>query len=674
MFKKKPTIKTLAPLRSSDRRKVADQIIRDYGIKVPESQVLVAGINETEGQKDEGGGDEEAAAHKALGLSALRNKLLPEGALSAKFTTTEGPNLKVVNGTVYVGSYQSDQQQRILWFRLEDRIYPTVYSLWINPHLVPLLHTPDFVVDRIYGGADLMTPGLAGPPFPERATKDSIVAVAGLNNPGVPTVVGVCAIDISALKQAQGAKGHAVRAVHTAGDEIWAWSAVPGSTEKWKIPEGIIGWDTEDVNGAMIGVGNMDIEDGGTEGDEGGVSLSELQDESSNRNSHLDGEDIGKSKEEAKEMSTKDIDDAFHKAFFYAIQEHMNRNPRESNHGIDLPVPSSLVMTNLVLPYLPIFSSSDAANLQIKKTSWKSAKKFIKALDKSKLIKAKDRNGGETIIQDIDFNNPTIKSFVPYKLPKKNTSHADPGGGTASSNGASSGDALVGQKLQRLVLYRPKESIRESLFKSDAPSKIFYSSQEIRTHVTDYITAENLVMPTNKRFVTLDPILSTLFSDSASTTSALDREVLAKGTVPRDALIDRIITSGCSPFHLILRNEEIDSFSTSQNPLPLHIKPKAGGPPIIRIQLETRTGNKTATKVSGLEVYHVSPQLLGDELQKACASSVSIQQAVGSSPKTPVMEIMVQGPQTEVIMKALEKRGVDRRWVEVTDKTKKGKK
>ena len=33
MFKKKPTIKPLAPLRSSDRRKLSDQIIKDYGIQ-----------------------------------------------------------------------------------------------------------------------------------------------------------------------------------------------------------------------------------------------------------------------------------------------------------------------------------------------------------------------------------------------------------------------------------------------------------------------------------------------------------------------------------------------------------------------------------------------------------------------------------------------------------------
>ena len=38
-----------------------------------------------------------------------------------------------------------------------------------------------------------------------------------------------------------------------------------------------------------------------------------------------------------------------------------------------------------------------------------------------------------------------------------------------------------------------------------------------------------------------------------------------------------------------------------------------------------------------------------------------------------VMEVMIQGPQKDAVLKALERRGVDKRWVEVLDKTK-GKK
>jgi translation initiation factor 2D len=77
--------------------------------------------------------------------------------------------------------------------------------------------------------------------------------------------------------------------------------------------------------------------------------------------------------------------------------------------------------------------------------------------------------------------------------------------------------------------------------------------------------------------------------------------------------------------------------------------------------------------VHGLESYGIAPQPLADELRKTCAGSTSVERMQGSSPKNPVMEVMVQGPQKDAIMKELEKRGVLRGWVEVVDKTKKKK-
>ena len=100
-----------------------------------------------------------------------------------------------------------------------------VYTLWKHPRLVPLLHTVGFVVDKLCNGSPLMTPGLAGgPPFPKEATKNAVAAVASIENPSVPKVVGICEIDIGSLSQVQGAKGHALRSEHWEGDELWAWS------------------------------------------------------------------------------------------------------------------------------------------------------------------------------------------------------------------------------------------------------------------------------------------------------------------------------------------------------------------------------------------------------------------------------------------------------------------
>ncbi|KAK5673800.1 hypothetical protein LTS12_029719, partial [Elasticomyces elasticus] len=150
MFKKKPTVKNLAPLRSSDRRKIADQIIKDYQVTIPTNTPAEANSQDKDKDKDP------ASNPTTPTLSSIRNALLPENSLSARFTTTAGPQLKEVQGTVYIGTHPGSDE-RVLWFRLErepgsdGRFYPTVYTLWQNPNIVPLLHTPDFVMQKLQG-------------------------------------------------------------------------------------------------------------------------------------------------------------------------------------------------------------------------------------------------------------------------------------------------------------------------------------------------------------------------------------------------------------------------------------------------------------------------------------------------------------------------------------------
>lgn len=255
---------------------------------------------------------------------------------------------------------------------------------------------------------------------------------------------------------------------------------------------------------------------------------------------------------------------------------------------------------------------------------------------------------------------------MPYRLPKKETlvvgSSSAGGAGSGGTAGAStaSGDPSVGQQLSKLNLLKPPEKL-SSLFKaSNANPRQLYLAAELRPITMSYIESENLILPNNKRLVKLDPLLSNSVFDGKS---ANDSEAHAKGTVPRDVLVDRVIET-CQPFWALLRNDE--SRETA--------KAKAGKMPKIQIKYETRSGNKTVTKISGVEVFHISPQPLADELQKACASSTSVGHLVGSSPKNPVQEVMVQGPQRDIVLKALEKRGVSKQWIEFADKTKGGKK
>ncbi|KAJ4369907.1 hypothetical protein N0V83_005671 [Neocucurbitaria cava] len=649
MFKKKPTIKPLSPLKSSDRRRTADHIIADFALEVPPADA------------DASPDDKAAAAAAATaGLTALRRSLLPENALSARFTTTAGPDLEHVSGTIYVGSHEgTGGHQRVLWVKIGDNLYPTVYTLWHNPNIVPLLYTPLAVVEKMQAGADLMTPGLQrGPPFPSKATKGAIVAIASLEAPTVPMVVGTCDIDVSALGKVQGTKGHAVSTVHWAGDELWSWSATskPGSDP----PLVIEGWDDDKQDGTGLAERTARME---LDSEEGGVALDAQPSARSaaEEAQGLEGEAAPANHDfvdivDDKELSTKEIDEAFKNAFLFGVRHHMDNNKDHPSYGLDFPLSQSHVMSQLVQPYLPTYTPARTASLQIKKSSWKNIRKFIKYLDKQSIVKSKDRDGHETVILDIDFKDRQIAQFVPYRLPKKETPTA------ASANGAPAAtltsESSVGQKLKLVSVLRPKEKLTPILQASNADPRGLYTPAELRQFLIAYAEAENLIDPKNKRLIRINPQIA----DALLGSSAADNAALTSGSMARDALAERIV-SASSPFHAILRNDA--SIADT--------KPKAGSPPRIQITLETRSGNKTVSKVHGLEPYYIAPQPLADELRKTCAGSTSVDKLQGSSPKAPVMEVMVQGPQKEAILKALEKRGVNKNWVDVVDKTK-GKK
>lgn len=114
-----------------------------------------------------------------------------------------------------------------------------------------------------------MTPGLAGPPFPSKATKGATVAIASLDFPSVPVAVGICAIDIASLTTTSGAKGHAVDTLHWEGDEIWSFSTAnkPGRP----APGEIAGWLPSDE--VSENVANAAAQISFEDKDESGVSL-----------------------------------------------------------------------------------------------------------------------------------------------------------------------------------------------------------------------------------------------------------------------------------------------------------------------------------------------------------------------------------------------------------------
>ncbi|KPI36447.1 Translation machinery-associated protein 64 [Cyphellophora attinorum] len=621
MFKKKPQIKNLSPLRSSDRRKLADQIIADYQVIVPSDQ-------EQENASD---------ASPAPTLSSIRSSLLPDNLQSARFTTLAGATATLVSGTVYVGSHPG-LEERILWIQYgkEVRLYPTVYTLWQNPGLVPLLHTPDFVIEKLQTGADLMTPGLfGGPPWPERASPGAVVAVAGMQNDTVPVWVGTCKIDVSALGRVQGMKGAAVEGIHWKGDELWTWSqsGVGGRA----APTAIEGWSGL-ASRLATGIEDADLDDDEEDAaqEEGGVSLvAPLEEE------HTENETQQPNGDTEHVPTTPEVDAAFKEAFLFSVVSAKKSGSPPPRYGIDFPIGQAGVIDKMIKPFLRY----DSPHYTIKNTS----------------------SSGETRIYDIDFDDQQVLVFTPYSLPTPKTAAAKPPNDSKTSNGTHASDVRL------VTLFRPSPKLYPDLF----PSKHgFYSGAQVSQTLKTYITANPELSQgtSSKRHIKLNPfIANTILNGSSSE----DNAILAAGEIGRDVLSRRISddTILMAPHWVLLQPPASKEYNPADPAATLsahNIKPKPYPPPSVLITIEKRTGTKTVTRISGFETFGLNPQTLAPELQKKCAGSASIGQLMGGKPGT--MEITVQGDQTDIVRSELVKRGVHTEWVQVDDKTKKKKK
>lgn len=312
---------------------------------------------------------------------------------------------------------------------------------------------------------------------------------------------------------------------------------------------------------------------------------------------------------------------------------------------MSFPLTQSATMT-LIQPYLPIHNPSDASQLQIKNTSYKNIKKFIKSLDKEALVKSKERDKHETVILDIDFEDPQVVSFQPYPLASREPQSTT---GPASTELADD-DTSVGQKLDIVQLYKPPTAFTTLIGADTFPVTL----PQLRAKLNSYLDSHALFSTPDKRTVKFTPDLIA----SLGPAGPHDAELRTKGTLPLSTILTRL-TNSSTPYWTISRTPTSTSTSTS-TPTP---KPTSGTVPKITIKLDSRGSNKSVTKIHGLEEYLIAPQGLADELRRTCACATSVEKLEGSSPRKPVMCVRVQGKQRKAVLDALARRGVGEKWV-----------
>ncbi|KAM5202346.1 eukaryotic translation initiation factor 2D isoform 1-T1 [Hipposideros larvatus] len=285
-------------------------------------------------------------------------------------------------------------------FELEKNLYPTVYTLWSYPDLLPTFTTWPLVLEKLVGGADLMLPGLVVPPagLPQ-VQKGDLCAIALVGN-RAPVAIGVAAASTSEMLTS-GLRGRGFSVLHTYQDHLWrsgdksspppiaplALDAPDVAEEKQSIP----------VDPALQGdMKHLTLE--GVEEENGEVhqmcgekTLSEASEDPSVGGLNPDPTDSKTLQEQ--------MDELLQRCFFQALKCQVKK--------ADLPLLTSTFLGSHMYSCCP-----EGRQLDIKKSSYKKLSKFLQQMQQEQIIQVKELSKGVESIVAVDWKHPRITSFV----------------------------------------------------------------------------------------------------------------------------------------------------------------------------------------------------------------------------------------------------------------------
>uniref|UniRef100_A0A1J3F1X5 Eukaryotic translation initiation factor 2D n=1 Tax=Noccaea caerulescens TaxID=107243 RepID=A0A1J3F1X5_NOCCA len=532
-----------------------------------------------------------------------------------------------------------------MFFDIDGRgneIFPTVFALWEAPEMLPSFMLKGGEVSRyVIGGADLMFPGIWIPAegFPSFSAGE----IWAVKVPGnlAPIAVGFTTMSSAEALKA-GLRGKALRITHYYRDFLWE------SAEGHYVPnagfmEDVVMEDPSylvEISDASAGpqtsTGNE--EDESADVNDTGPSTSHT-DAKNDTEEHVVGsmnelnlgDDVSANEannDKQNTLSPEEVDALLDQCLLQALHTTLKEK--------DLPIPGSTLWANHVLPCRP-----PGLTLDIKKSSHKKLSKWLQSKASTGMIAVKeDKHKKEIVLISVNRKHPNYSSFKPEKK-KAEISE--------SSGERSTAQAQSDKMLEIVEVYKP--SIHNSaIFASVGEDKgRLYTASEASDVVFKYIEKENLVKPTNRSMVVLDPILcDALFKGAIKKGSAYPSEIHKKD-------VGSTFVGRMQPNHVVMRG---------------------GGEPVVRkgavkpvqIMTERRQGNKKVTKVSGIETFLIDPDSFGSELQKKFACSTS----VGELPGKKGYEVLIQGGVIDDVARYMvEHYGVPKRYIEVLDKTRK---
>ncbi|KAM6977286.1 eukaryotic translation initiation factor 2D [Aplochiton taeniatus] len=518
-----------------------------------------------------------------------------------------------------------------VFFELEKRIYPTVYTLWHYPNALPAFTTWPAVVQKLIGGADLMLPGIVVPPSGLPSVKQGDSCTVTVVGSRAPVAVGTSTMS-SAEMCSVGMKGRGVSVLHTYMDSIWAFGdksippSIPDADSECLVMNAE---DSEEERSKDDGVQEESCVDAACNQDTDPLScgVQELsltgsdEDNRENQDTVVDPEDQRTPQEK--------MDALLLQCFLHALKSKVKK--------ADLPLLTSTFLR------LHMFSCCPRGQkIDIKKSSYKKLSKFLQTMEQQKnLLHVKELTKGVDSIVEVDWKNPELRSFcAPEEL------DAD--------------EAPAEMQREGENPYHPPEvstlysvSARlEPLFREANKRKgTALQPAEVRTLITEYVKRNELVDENNKNFVIINPILCDCLLEKSEYQEvvALKWDDLFSRTLNRMQQCHQLVFPGQSP---IIKKGQIEP---------------------IDISVASRGSNKKVTQIKNLELYGLDPMAVSSALQHRVQASAVLHPVPGSKDK---VLVQIQGNQILQVGKLLiDQYQIPRKYIQGIDKAPKpGKK
>ncbi|OBZ74898.1 Translation machinery-associated protein 64 [Grifola frondosa] len=656
MFKKPlAELKTSAPLRSSDRRRLKQRVLQTYELEPEAGDFLV-----------------------------------PDGLLSQKFSThLDEP------GVAYL-SPEGDP----LWFTIgkgSDDLIPSIYTLWKRPDLLPFLSTPAAVVPKLIGGADLMIPGgeilciVASPwlfnvlhrdPVSSKQViqhtstlaPDQLVSITQYHHDklGYPLAVGRMAISSDTLKQAEKSdvKGKAVYVWHTWKDSLWEM----GDDRKLDVPE--------PRPLAVARSGGDVIEDLGNEEEAAqDDTKSGPPDEGSNRhaarNVHpTDTQSLTipkASPQNAPSDAHPDADDSSHPdsrrcvRVTHAWTAHRSRVIRRcvllppfllAPGAVHLPIiPPTCVVSHPCIYVLERLHPSRASRVcagcprpigcecnRCEALDAQVCQGVSEGLCKRRSHQAEGK-------QRRCRSSPPIPAVVEHR-PHRTVKDVEKRNQKAQDRERKDKEEEEKRKgeIQVAELWKPFGSTVGWFVAAEKDTSDLYTLSDIKATFNAYVATKNLINARDQQYINVG-------NDPALLAAATNKNEDAPEFLKREDVLGRLRDHMQSWYEIRVEGQDV-------------IRKKGQLKPV-SVVTKMRQGRKACTLVTGFEVFSLNADEMAEELRRTCASSTAVSPITG---KTSGMEVMVQGRQVKAVTDFLISRGVPKKWIESADMTAEKKK